>query len=48
MVITGNPFSFNEEAIVDLPAPGIPVRQMIIFCFLISKFISLLAFLQLI
>src|SRR5215217_6112320 len=38
IVITGNPFSFREEAIVDFPAPGIPVRQIIILiCFFISN-----------
>jgi hypothetical protein len=45
MVITGNPFSFREEAIVDFPAPGIPVRQIIIlFCFFILDSFPILLF----
>jgi hypothetical protein len=46
MVITGNPFSFREEAIVDFPAPGIPVRQIIIilFFFFISDSFPILLF----
>jgi hypothetical protein len=45
MVITGNPFSFREEAIVDFPAPGIPVRQIIIlFGFFISNSFPILLF----
>jgi len=31
MLMISNPFSFKPFAIVDLPAPGIPVRQTINF-----------------